>query len=189
MDALQLLTSDHNRVRGLFTLFKQAHESDDSARMQATADRIIHELEVHTAIEEEVFYPQIKSRSEEMGEMVAEAMQEHHVAKTLVGEIKASMAGSEAWVAKMQVLIENVEHHAEEEEKEMFPKVRSGMSNDELMSLGKRLEGQKRQHGAPTAADNLDLTADELHKMAAEQQSPGRSKMNKEELAATVAPR
>src|SRR3954453_12040091 len=189
MDALQLLTSDHNRVRGLFTLFKQAHEAEDTGRLQSIAEKIMQELTVHTAIEEEVFYPQVKSRSEEISELVDESMQEHHVVKVLMGELGTVEPGGADWVAKMQVLIENVDHHAEEEEKEMFPKVRSASDGNELESLGTRLESQKRQHGAPTAKDNLDLTSDELHKMAAEQQIPGRSKMNKEELAATVAPR
>jgi hemerythrin superfamily protein len=188
MDALQLLTSDHNRVRGLFTLFKQAHESEDSTRMQSIAQKVVQELTVHTAIEEEVFYPQVKSRSDEISEMVDEALQEHHVAKSLIEELKTVEPAGDEWAAKMQVLIENVEHHAEEEEKEMFPKVRAASSADELNSLATRLESAKRQHGAPTAKDNIDLTVDQLHKLASEQQIPGRSKMTKEELAATVAP-
>ena len=189
MDALQLLTSDHNRVRGLFTLFKQAHDGDDTERMRTIADKVMHELAVHTAIEEEAFYPQIKTCSTEVEELVDESLQEHHVAKMLMQELKMGMPGSDDWKAKMQVLIENVEHHAEEEEEKMFPKLRSTAGTDMLKSLGTRLEAQKRQHGVPTMKDNLDLTVDELHKLASEQQIPGRSKMNKEELAATVAPR
>src|SRR3954471_19746005 len=107
MDALQLLTSDHNRVRGLFTMFKQAHEAEDAGRMQSIADKIMHELTVHTAIEEEVFYPQVKSRSAEITEMVDEAMQEHHVVKMLMQELSTVQQGDADWVAKMQVLIEN----------------------------------------------------------------------------------
>src|SRR5581483_7369989 len=160
MDALQLLTSDHNRVRGLFTLFKQAHESEDAERMQSIAQKVMTELTVHTTIEEQVFYPSIKGRSDEISEMVDEAMQEHHVAKMLMQELTSVEPGGDDWVAKMQVLIENVDHHAEEEEQEMFTKVRGAMDSNELESLGARLESQKRQLGAPTAKDNLDLTSE-----------------------------
>jgi len=189
MDALVLLTSDHNRVRGLFTLFKQAHEVDDGARAQSIAQKVMQELAVHTAIEEQVFYPSIRARSAELDELVDEAFQEHHVAKMLIEELKMAEPGGDDWVAKMQVLIENVDHHAQEEEQEMFDKVRSTTDGNQLESLGAQLEHQKRQQGAPTAKDNLDLTAEELRRLASEQKIPGRSKMSKAELAATVAPR
>jgi hemerythrin superfamily protein len=156
--------------------------------MQSTASKVMNELTVHTTIEEQVFYPSVKGRSHELGEMVDEALQEHHVAKMLMDEMKQLEPGGDDWVAKMQVLIENVEHHAGEEEQEMFPKVRAATPGADLESFGARLEEQKRPYGAPTASDNLDLSAEELRRMAAQQKIPGRSKMNKEELAATVAP-
>ena len=188
MQALDLLIADHNRVRGLFAQFKQAHENDDTATMSAVALKIFEDLEVHTTIEEEVFYPDIEGTTDDIHETVAEGLQEHHVANVLIAEAKQLPDGSEEWVAKIQVLIENVEHHAEEEEKELFPPLRTKLAADRLAQLGERLEERKKQLGAPVLADKIDLTKEALLDLAREQQIPGRSNMSQEELAATVAP-
>ncbi len=124
MDAITLLTADHNRVRGLFTRFREAQESDDQAAMAELADKICTELQVHTTIEEDDFYPTVRDGSDELREAVDEGLQEHHVVDVLMNELGELEAGSNEWVAKVTVVIENVEHHAEEEEDEMFPKVR-----------------------------------------------------------------
>ena len=188
MDALELLTADHNRVRGLFTRFKAAEGENDAqaARLAAT---IIEELEIHTKIEEEVFYPTITTLNDEIHELVTEGIEEHHVVDNLMEEAKALTPMDEEWAAKIKVLIENVEHHADEEEEEMFPKVRSAMSNDARSELGQRLEARKAELGAPTAADKESLSTEELQRLASEQEIPGRSSMNREELLATVAPK
>jgi hemerythrin superfamily protein len=189
MDALQLLTADHNRVRGLFTRFRAAHEAEDTAQMALLAAKIFEELEVHTTIEEEIFYPAVKPESSEITETVDEGVQEHHVVKMLMQEMQQLEAGSDDWTAKMTVLIENVEHHADEEESDLFPSVRSATSEETRTSLGQRLETRKASLGAPTTADTVDLTKEELMAKAREQEIPGRSSMNREELAATVDPR
>jgi hypothetical protein len=188
VQALDLLIADHNRVRGLFAQFKQAHENDDTATMSAVALKIFEELDVHTTIEEEIFYPEVHDTTDDIGETVDEGVQEHHVAKLLIAEVKQLPDGADDWVAKMQVLIENVEHHAEEEEKEMFPPLRSKLPTEQLEDLGVRLEARKQELGAPVLADKIDLTKEELLELAREQQIPGRSSMSQEELAATVAP-
>src|SRR5690242_12020929 len=121
MDALTLLTADHNRVRGLFSRFKAAHESDDQATALEVATKIFEELDVHTTIEETEFYPAITDVTDEVHELVVEGEEEHKVAKELIAEAKALSPDDEHWAAKVKVLIEAVEHHAEEEEKEMFP--------------------------------------------------------------------
>lgn len=188
MDALGLLIADHNRVRGLFARFKEAHEAEDDTTMVEVAGKVFDELEVHTTIEEEIFYPSVQDTSDEIHETVDEGVQEHHVAKVLMEELGQVEAASDEWVAKMMVLIENVEHHAEEEEKEMFPPLRSSLPSEVLESLGVRLEERKAQLGAPVLQDKIDLTKEQLLSLAQEQQIPGRSKMDQEELAATVAP-
>ena len=188
MDALSLLTADHNRVRGLFARFQTAEEEKDSATMMELAAKIIVELEVHTTIEEEIFYPEIKSANEEIKDVVDEGVEEHHVAKTLIEEIKLLPPEDDAWAAKMKVLIESVEHHAEEEEQEMFPEVRKALNTAKLEDMGVRLEARKAQLGAPTAADKEHLTTEQLRELATEQEIPGRSKMDREELVATVDP-
>jgi hypothetical protein len=120
---------------------------------------------------------------------VTEGLEEHRVAKELIAEAKGLEPSDERWAAKVTVLIENVEHHAKEEETEMFPKIRSACDATRLESLAQRLEAKKRELGAPTLAETIDLTKTELTSLAKEQQIPGRSKMSQEELAAAVAPR
>jgi hemerythrin superfamily protein len=189
VDALELLTADHNRVRGLFARYRDAEEAEETTEMLNVAEKIVEELEVHTTIEEEIFYPTVHDMSEELGEVVDEGVEEHHVAKVLIEELGAVEAGSDQWKAKMMVLIENVEHHAEEEEGEMFPQIRSSSDADTREMLGKRLAARKAALGAPTADEAAGMTAAELREKASEQQIPGRSKMDAEELRATVDPR
>ena len=188
MDALTLLTADHNRVRGLFARFNRAKESGDTGTMAELAGLIDHELDVHTTIEEEVFYPWARDLSDDIAEVVDEGVEEHHVVKVLVGELAALEPGDEEWIAKLSVVIENVEHHAEEEETEMFPQIRSASSCDDLEELAGRLEARKADLGAPVLADKQDMTMDELRRLAADQEIPGRSSMDHDELAATVNP-
>jgi hemerythrin superfamily protein len=188
VNALDLLIADHNRVRGLFARFKAAEEDKDEALMAELAGKIFEDLRVHTTIEEEIFYPDVHGTSEEISEVVDEGIQEHHVAKVLMEELAELEPGADEWVAKMSVLIENVEHHAEEEESEMFPPLRSRLDAERLQSMAERLEARKRDLGAPVLADKIDLTKQELLDLAREQEIPGRSSMSQEELAATVAP-
>src|SRR5687768_16109484 len=143
MDAFSLLIADHNRVRGLFARFKEAHEGDDATAMIELAGKIFDDLEVHTTIEEEILYPRVHDATTELGEVVDEGIQEHHVAKELMRELGQVEAASDEWVAKMMVLIENVEHHAEEEEKEMFPPARSSFDADTVEALATELEARK----------------------------------------------
>src|SRR4051794_33778243 len=115
MDALTLLTADHNRVRGLFSRFQAAHEAEDTTTAVELFAKICTELEVHTDIEETVFYPAITDVSDEVHELVVESLEEHKVAKDKMAEARALPPEDEHWAAKITVLIENVEHHAEEE--------------------------------------------------------------------------
>jgi hemerythrin superfamily protein len=187
MDALELLTADHNRVRGLFARF-QAAEGENDAEAAQLAEKIFMELDVHTNIEEQLFYPAVTKLNDEIHELVTEGLEEHHVVDSLMEEIKTLTPADEQWAAKMKVLIENVEHHAEEEEEELFPLVRKATDGDARTELGQQLEARKRQLGAPTAADKEHFSTEELNRLAREQEIPGRSSMKREELLATVAP-
>jgi hemerythrin superfamily protein len=187
MDALELLTADHNRVRGLFARFQEA-EGENNAQAAQLAKKIFTELEVHTKIEEQIFYPAITQLNDEIHDLVTEGLEEHHVVDSLMEEAKVLTVADEHWAAKIKVLIENVEHHADEEEEELFPQVRKAMDDDARAELGQRLEAMKAQLGAPTAADKEHFTTEELNRLAREQEIPGRSKMKREELLATVAP-
>ena len=146
VDAIELLKADHELVRSLFKEFKEAKEAEDTEGMREAQERIFEELEVHTGIEEEVFYPAAQEVGEEAEELVAEGIEEHHVVDVLMGEIRDLTPDDDAWVAKMTVLIENVEHHADEEEEELFPKLREVFGDERLDSLGEKLaEAKKRK--------------------------------------------
>ena len=188
MNALDLLIADHNRVRGLFSQFQTAVEDDALDQAGAVVKDIFRELEVHTSIEEQTFYPRVHELSEEIAEVVDEGIEEHHVVDVLMEEINALSPGDDEWKAKMTVLIENVEHHADEEESELFPSVRSEMAAADLDQLGEALEANKASLGAPTSEANEGASVAELRDRAADQEIPGRSTMDKEELEATVAP-
>lgn len=188
MDCLELLTADHNRVRGLFKRCKDAEEKDDLETMRMLVTKIVEELQIHMTIEEEIFYPAVRGESEEISETVYEGVEEHHVAKVLVEELAGMEPEGEEWKAKVKVLIESVEHHADEEEKDMFPPVRANTTADQREKLGNRLEVRKVDLGAPPIDIALDLTKAELEELAKKQEIPGRSKMGKEQLAATVDP-
>jgi hemerythrin superfamily protein len=143
MDAIQLLTNDHDKVRELFSEFRAANESDDQQRLKQLQKEIFQELETHTRIEEDIFYPAVKSLDvDDLTETVDEGVQEHHVVKVLMREIN-DLADHDVFVAKMTVLIENVEHHAQEEEEEMFPDLREHMDESRLEKLGEELAAAK----------------------------------------------
>jgi hemerythrin superfamily protein len=143
MDAIELLTSDHDEVREMFEQFRTAKEAGDAEEMRSLQQQIFDELETHTRIEEDIFYPAVQALGvENLTETVAEGIQEHHVVKVLMREIR-ELSDQEIFEAKMTVLMENVEHHAEEEESEMFPDLREHMSEQQLDELGSELQAAK----------------------------------------------
>jgi hemerythrin superfamily protein len=142
MDAIELLITDHEKVRDLFAQFRDAKESEDHASLTSLQKQIFDELETHTRIEEDIFYPAVKNLSDDLSESVDESLQEHHVVKVLMREVEA-LSEPDVFVAKMTVLFENVEHHADEEESDMFPDVRERLSTGQLEELGAQLEAAK----------------------------------------------
>jgi hemerythrin superfamily protein len=186
MDVIELLIADHNRMRGLFSRYNEADEADDTNSAAGLSADIIEELNIHMEAEESVFYKSVKKRSDEIDDDVNEGYEEHHVAKVLIGEIQGLEPGSDSWTAKMTVLIESVEHHIDEEEEDLFASVRSSTDESRRNALGDELDAKKVELGATALADKLDLSKTELEHKAREQNIPGRSKMDHDELAATV---
>ena len=140
MDALELLKTDHQNVK---ELFKKAEASKKPKQQKQLFEQIKAELETHTHIEETVFYPAI-AKKEDLKDMVAESLEEHKQVKTLLREMESLASDSEKFEPKLKVLMENVEHHAvEEEEGKMFPKIRKIMNAASLEKLGKALEAAK----------------------------------------------
>ena len=142
MDALELLKEDHQKVK---ELFEEAEGAEDEKEKSRIFSEIQTELETHARIEEIVFYPAME-KHEELKDMVLESIEEHRQIKTLLKEIDNLKDNSEKFEPKLKVLMENVEHHAEEEEEgKMFPKVRQLCSQDDLEKLGEELQAAKNQ--------------------------------------------
>lgn len=143
MDATKLLKQDHDEVRALFKEYEKAGDRA-VAKKEKLAAQICEALTVHAEIEEEIFYPAVKAaRSEEVKDEVREAVEEHKIVKTLVAEIEKMKPSDEQFDAKMTVLKESVEHHASEEEEEMFKQARKNLSKDRLEELGEEMEARK----------------------------------------------
>jgi hemerythrin superfamily protein len=143
MDALELLKQDHQHVK---ELFQQADGTQDSNERKQLFNQIETELEIHAHIEETVFYPALEER-EELKDMVAEAREEHQEVKALLEEMEDLPSDNDEFDSKLQELQETVEHHVEEEEGEMFPKVRGLFQQGDLERLCSQLESAKgKQH-------------------------------------------
>ena len=142
MDAITLLKQDHKTVKGLFAQFDKAGQNAHQKK-RALIDKIIEELSVHAAIEEQVFYPAARAAVSEAEDEVLESLEEHHVAKWLLSELEDLDPKAERFDAKVTVLKESILHHAAEEETELFPKVRAVLGRKELQELGQRLEDMK----------------------------------------------
>ena len=143
MDALSLLRSDHQKVK---SLVKQVEDSGDRATKQREElfQTIVDELTVHERIEEEIFYPNVQ-KHEKAKALVLESYVEHGVVDDLLDEISTIDTGDEKWMPAFKVFKENLEHHIKEEEDELFPKVESLFSSDQLGKMGEQMTALKEQ--------------------------------------------
>ena len=147
MDAIKLLKNDHEEVR---TLLRQLEETTSRGVKKRTelVSRIAALLKAHTTIEEEIFYPAFKSAGAKGDDdkMYFEALVEHRAAGELVlPDLLGTEVASEKFSGRAKVLKELVEHHADEEEKEMFPRAKKLLSREELATLGEQLEARKTE--------------------------------------------
>jgi hemerythrin superfamily protein len=137
MKAIDLLKKQHKEVKALF---KKIEKTEDTRQRRQLMNEISSALEAHAAIEEEMFYPAVKELgTKKAEEMVAEAFEEHHVVKLVLADLPNVSPDDERFEAKMTVLSELVEHHVEEEEKEMF-KLAGKIEDEELEDLAERME-------------------------------------------------
>jgi hemerythrin superfamily protein len=147
-DAVELIKSDHRKLEQLFREFEEAGDRAYKTK-QELVGQIVEELEVHATIEEEIYYPAVEAKARKDGkELIAEAVEEHHVVKVLLGELGSMSSEDEAFDAKVTVLMENVRHHVEEEESELLPQSEKILGTDELTRLGEQMAARKRQLGA-----------------------------------------
>src|SRR5262245_46431683 len=147
MDALSLLRADHKTVEQLFKRYEQAGDRAFTEKRQIV-DRIIEELSVHAAIEEQVFYPVARQMVPATEDVALESLEEHHSVKWVLAELESLDPQDERFDAKVTVLIENVRHHIKEEQDDFFPKVRAQLSRAAMNDLGNALAEAKRT--APT---------------------------------------
>ena len=143
MDAIQLLKADHDKVKKLLEQGDATTERAEKTRPELLAT-IKQELTVHEEIEETIFYPALKEHPKAK-EIVNEAYEEHNVVDTVMGELEATDVTDERWAAKFTVMKENIEHHIEEEEGEMFKQARAVFDASELQELGDRMAAMKSQ--------------------------------------------
>ncbi len=159
-DAIVLLKADHKEIREQFRRFTAAGENAAAAKGKIV-DKIIELLTVHTYIENEVMYPRVRELLPDLEDDVLESYEEHHVADVLVVELSMMRPDDERFTAKTTVLIENVDHHIDEEEKEWFPKVREGLGRKVLQELGAdMLEAKKKAPKKPQQPSALKKTID-----------------------------
>ena len=145
MDAITLLKNDHDKMKGLLNELESTTERGVKTRTELFAT-IKGELTLHEIIEEEIFYPELKAHPRAK-DIVLEGYEEHHVVDLLMGELEQLDVDDESWGAKAIVMKENIEHHMEEEEGEMFKKARQVFDQAELDDLGARMEARKESAG------------------------------------------
>jgi len=140
MDAFNLLKADHRKVEELFS---QLESASGQAKMRVF-EQIKMELDLHTHIEEKIFYPALE-KPKQTHDLTLEAYEEHDVVKKLLQELSRARTPNEEWEAKAKVLQENVEHHVEEEENELFEKAEAALSEEQIEALGEEMEAEKER--------------------------------------------
>ncbi|HWL35738.1 MAG TPA: hemerythrin domain-containing protein [Frankiaceae bacterium] len=145
-DAITSLRDDHKKVEKLFKAFEKLEKNDGSATdKRQVVGEIIRELSVHAAVEEQVFYPAVRKSVEEAEDVVLEGLEEHHIVKWTLSELEGMNGDEERFDAKVKVLMESVRHHVEEEEQEMFPKVREALGRKPLVELFETMEAARNE--------------------------------------------
>jgi len=144
MNAIELLKEDHDRVDKLFQKVKANEDADH----RDTFEKIKTELEIHTHIEETIFYPKLRDEGdEELKKITLEGIEEHHQAKVFLRELSNLTDDSEKFQPKLKVLMEDIEHHVQEEEGKMFPMIEEQFDEYTLQMLGTEMEKEKKNFG------------------------------------------
>jgi hemerythrin superfamily protein len=141
-DAITLLKADHKKVEKLFKRYEKTTDRAIATR-EKLIDEITTELSVHAEVEEQLLYPASRQLSDESEALTLESLEEHHLVKVTLAELSKLSPEDERFHPKVMVLMENVRHHVEEEEQELFPKLRKAYSRTELTDLGESIEAAK----------------------------------------------
>ena len=149
-DAISMLKRDHDNVKALFDQFEKAERKPEKQKIIKQA---LEELRIHSAIEEEIFYPAVREQLK--NSVMNEADEEHHVAKVLIAELDTIGAEDDHYDAKFTVLAESVRHHIKEEENEMLPKARD--LKIDFQALGEKMMLRKQElkgNGLPPTSED-----------------------------------
>lgn len=141
MNAIDLLKSDHQDVQRLLEKGEETTNRAVKTRMALLQD-IKEKLAAHEAVEEKIFYPAMLKKDKKR---ILEAYEEHHVVDNIMAELENTDLEDERWAAKFTVLKEMIEHHVQEEEKELFPEAKTMLGKEELEQLGAQMEKLKSQ--------------------------------------------
>ena len=159
-DAIVLLKNDHKEIRRTFDAFEKAGDNA-AATKQRLVDKMIEQLTVHTYLENETMYPEVRRLLPDLEDDVLESYEEHHVADVLTMELAGMKPTDERFDAKTTVLIENVTHHMDEEEQDWFPQVRAGLGRKALQEIGEELlAAKKKAPKRPSQPSALKKTVD-----------------------------
>ncbi len=141
-NAIDILKDDHDTIKNLFAQYEEAHSEAYEAR-QWLAQHVFRELDLHGQLEEQIFYPAVRSATTAEGQdLVLEGIEEHHSIDILIEELRDSYPTDESYDAKFKVLRETVAHHIQEEEKELFPIAKQEL-RDRLDQLGDEMWRRK----------------------------------------------
>ena len=166
MDAFNLLKADHRKVEKLFS---QLESASGQAKMRVF-EQIKMELELHTHIEEKIFYPALE-KPKQTHDLTLEAYEEHDVVKKLLREMSKAKSANEEWQAQAKVLQENVEHHVEEEENELFTKAEAALSEEQIEALGEQMEAEKERKQRSASKSSSKKKSASANKSAAKTKS------------------
>ncbi len=142
MNAIELLKADHDKVKKMLAEGEETTERAEKTRTELLAE-LKAEMLIHERIEEEIFYPALKEHPKAR-DIALEGYEEHHVVDEIMGELESVPVTDETWIAKFKVMKENIEHHIEEEEGEMFKIARQVFSDQEIENLGSRMQELKK---------------------------------------------
>jgi hemerythrin-like domain-containing protein len=184
MDAFSLLKADHRKVE---ELFERLEAADGKEKLNVFAE-IKTELDLHAHIEEKIFYPALE-KPKQTHDLTLEAYEEHDVVKKLLRELSRSKTANEEWEAKAKVLQENVEHHVQEEENELFKKASSVLSQGDIEELGESMEAEKERQQDRGAAKKSSAKKASARKASGKKSGAGNKSASKTTGASKAAKR
>jgi hypothetical protein len=169
-DAISILKADHDKVKKMFKQFKALHENEEDDQAAELVGQICNELKIHTAVEEEIFYPALREVIDDE-DLMDEAEVEHQSAKELIEKIEGGSEQGDKHAAMVTVLGEYVNHHIEEEQDEMFPKAKRAKLD--LEELGQQIMTRKQELKAESGEEE-DSEEEERERRGASGRSKNR---------------